>query len=69
MEDAHSVDLGFAQDPDSAYFAVFDGHGGAKFAQLCGSRLSHYVETDPAFSELSHLSLPPHSFLSLPLRA
>jgi protein phosphatase 2C family protein 2/3 len=66
MEDAHSVDLGFAQDPDSAYFAVFDGHGGAKFAQLCGSRLSHYVETDPAFKTCGDYSTAlSNSFLSI----
>ncbi|CAI8020910.1 Probable protein phosphatase 2C T23F11.1 [Geodia barretti] len=65
MEDAHSVELGFAQDPESAYFAVFDGHGGAKFAQLCGSRLSHYLETDSAFRSGDYSTALSNSFLSI----
>ena len=52
MEDAHSVELGYAGNPDSAYFAVFDGHGGAKFAKHCGDHLSRYLQADPSFSEI-----------------
>ena len=50
MEDAHSVQLGYADDPHSSYFAVFDGHGGAKFANYCSSQLYLNLQNDPAFS-------------------
>ena len=57
MEDAHCVELGYAGDPESAFFAVFDGHGGAKFAKHCSSRLSQYLQNDSAFSESPSLPL------------
>lgn len=28
MEDAHAAELCFTGDPDSAFFGVYDGHGG-----------------------------------------
>lgn len=63
MEDAHSVHLHFAQDPDSAYFAVFDGHGGSKFAQYCGSQLHHCLQRDPAFSKTVHVHIYIHHYV------
>lgn len=65
MEDAHSVHLHFAQDPDSAYFAVFDGHGGSKFAQYCGSQLHHCLQRDPAFSKTVHVHIYIHTSLCM----
>ena len=51
MEDAHCVQLRYARNPDSAYFAVFDGHGGARFAEYCSSHLHRRLQNDPAFSK------------------
>lgn len=40
MEDAHSVQLPLCpSDASSAYFAVFDGHGGTHFSTHCGKEL------------------------------
>ena len=52
MEDAHRVELSYAKDPDSSYFAVFDGHGGAKFASYCSSHLHLCLQRDSAFSKI-----------------
>ena len=51
MEDAHSVQLGYTRDPESSYFAVFDGHGGAKFAEYCSTHLHLHLQNNPAFSK------------------
>ena len=61
MEDAHSVKLGYADDPDSSYFAVFDGHGGAKFADYCSLHLSQYLQNNPAFSMTSSVYISLYS--------
>ncbi|XP_022091548.1 probable protein phosphatase 2C T23F11.1 [Acanthaster planci] len=39
MEDAHTTKLNTDDDRDSAFFAVYDGHGGAKVAQYAGQHL------------------------------
>jgi protein phosphatase 2C family protein 2/3 len=31
MEDAHAVELDFAGDRNSAFFGVYDGHGGVRY--------------------------------------
>ena len=59
MEDAHSVQLNYAGDPDSSYFAVFDGHGGAKFAEYCSTHLHLHLHNDPAFSKMVHETKTP----------
>lgn len=52
MEDAHSVQLPLsAEDKDSAYFGVFDGHGGAQFAAYCGEHLHKEIMSDVSFSK------------------
>ena len=52
MEDAHSVQLPLStEDKDSAYFGVFDGHGGAQFAAYCGEHLHKEIMSDVSFSE------------------
>ena len=55
MEDAHCIQLKYAQDPDSAYCAVFDGHGGPKFAWYCGKELHLCLQRQESFSKYSML--------------
>lgn len=43
MEDAHTHILSLPDDPGTAFFAVFDGHGGAKVAEYAGRHLHKYV--------------------------
>lgn len=44
MEDAHTHILSLGpEDPEAAFFAVYDGHGGAKVAQYAGSHLHKAV--------------------------
>ncbi|CAJ0942558.1 unnamed protein product, partial [Mesorhabditis belari] len=39
MEDAHTHLLSLPDDPNTAFFAVYDGHGGAKVSQYAGIHL------------------------------
>ena len=39
MEDSHSIQLGIPEAPDSSWFAVFDGHGGAFTAQYAAQHV------------------------------
>lgn len=39
MEDGYRIIEGYLNDPSQAYFAVFDGHGGAQAMEYCRSRL------------------------------
>ena len=63
MEDAHSVQLPLSTaDKDSAYFGVFDGHGGAQFAAYCGKHLHKEIMSDVSFSEWGSIG---HIFMIL----
>jgi len=44
MEDAHCHILSLTpEDPEAAYFGVFDGHGGAKVAAYAANNLHRYI--------------------------
>ncbi|KAL0540015.1 hypothetical protein IC582_024241 [Cucumis melo] len=43
MEDRFSVSVGIQGDSRQAFFGVFDGHGGAKVAEIAAKRLSENV--------------------------
>lgn len=43
MEDAHTHILSLPNDKDASFFAVFDGHGGAKVAEYAGRHLHRRV--------------------------
>lgn len=45
MEDAHYVEDAFNNNPDQAFFAVYDGHGGKECATFCAENL-HKVLKD-----------------------
>jgi len=47
QEDAHNCIVDY--DENSAYFAVYDGHGGAEVAQYCSVHLPDYIKTMPAY--------------------
>ncbi|XP_012535133.1 probable protein phosphatase 2C T23F11.1 isoform X2 [Monomorium pharaonis] len=43
MEDSHVHILSLPNDPGTAFFAVYDGHGGAAMAQHAGKHLHEYI--------------------------
>uniref|UniRef100_A0A2M4ANN3 protein-serine/threonine phosphatase n=1 Tax=Anopheles triannulatus TaxID=58253 RepID=A0A2M4ANN3_9DIPT len=43
MEDSHTHILSLPDDPGTSFFAVYDGHGGAKVAQYAGMHLHKYI--------------------------
>ncbi|CAN7944573.1 unnamed protein product [Ixodes hexagonus] len=51
MEDAHTHLLSLSEDKDAAFFAVYDGHGGAKVAQYAGSHVHRKIVMQPAYQK------------------
>lgn len=51
MEDAHTQILSLENDKNASFFAVFDGHGGAKVAEYAGMHLHDKVVSDPEYEE------------------
>ena len=51
MEDSHTHILSLPDDPGTAFFAVFDGHGGAKVAEYAGKHLHKYIIKRPEYKE------------------
>lgn len=49
MEDAHTHILSLNEDRDAAFFAVYDGHGGAKVAQYAGNNLHKKIVSQSAY--------------------
>jgi len=49
MEDAHTHILSLNEDPDTPFFGVYDGHGGAKIAQYAGRNLHKYIVKRPEY--------------------
>ncbi|XP_063916035.1 probable protein phosphatase 2C T23F11.1 [Zophobas morio] len=43
MEDSHTHILSLPDDPDTAFFAVYDGHGGSKISEYAGKHLHKFV--------------------------
>ncbi|CAL8079358.1 unnamed protein product [Orchesella dallaii] len=43
MEDSHTHILNLPDDPEAAFFAVYDGHGGAAVAQHAGNNLHKFI--------------------------
>ncbi|GLG96107.1 hypothetical protein R5R35_007275 [Gryllus longicercus] len=51
MEDSHTHILSLPDDPGTAFFGVYDGHGGAKVAQYAGKHLHKYIVKRPEYKE------------------
>ncbi|XP_058119076.1 probable protein phosphatase 2C T23F11.1 [Anopheles ziemanni] len=51
MEDSHTHILSLPDDPGTAFFAVYDGHGGAKVAEYAGKHLHKYITRRPEYGE------------------
>lgn len=49
MEDAHTHILSLPDDPEAAFFAVYDGHGGAKVAHYAGNHLHRSILSQPEY--------------------
>lgn len=49
MEDSHTHILSLPDDPGTAFFAVYDGHGGANVAEYAGMHLHKFVVKQPEF--------------------
>ena len=51
MEDAHTELLSMPGDKDTCFFAVYDGHGGAKVAQYASQNLHKKIVAQPYYSQ------------------
>lgn len=51
MEDAHTQLLSLDNDKNSAFFAVYDGHGGHRVAEYAGFHLHEKILNQPCYSE------------------
>lgn len=49
MEDSHTHILSLPDDPDTAFFAVYDGHGGANVAEYAGKHLHKFITQRPEY--------------------
>ncbi|XP_049287242.1 probable protein phosphatase 2C T23F11.1 [Anopheles funestus] len=49
MEDSHTHILSLPDDPGTSFFAVYDGHGGAKVAEYAGKHLHKYITRRPEY--------------------
>jgi hypothetical protein len=50
--DAHSVKLSLKNHPDTAFFGIFDGHGGSRASQYVSERLVGLIEElDDVFNQ------------------
>lgn len=50
MEDAHTHILNLHNDKNAAFFAVYDGHGGAKVAEYAGNHLHERVFNQQSYN-------------------
>ena len=50
MEDAHTQLLSLEKDKNAAFFAVYDGHGGARVAEYAGNHLHERILNQPSYS-------------------
>ena len=51
MEDAHCHELSVDDDPNTSYFAVYDGHGGDQVSKYVNERLYKIISEQPAFKD------------------
>jgi serine/threonine protein phosphatase PrpC len=51
MEDSHTHILSLPDDPAAAFFAVYDGHGGAHVAEYSGKHLHKFIIKRPEYEK------------------
>lgn len=49
MEDSHTHILSLPDDPDAAFFAVYDGHGGAGIGKYAAEHLHNIIVRRPEY--------------------
>lgn len=49
FQDAHNALLDF--DENTAFFAVYDGHGGQEVAQYCSQKLPQFIKDTEAYKK------------------
>ena len=52
MEDAHTQLLSLEKDSHAAFFAVYDGHGGARVAEYAGNHLHNKITSQSTYSKI-----------------
>lgn len=65
MEDSHTHILSLPDDPGTAFFAVYDGHGGAKIAEYAGKHLHKYIINRNEYKEGNIADAMRQGFLEL----
>ncbi|XP_057341669.1 probable protein phosphatase 2C T23F11.1 [Microplitis mediator] len=65
MEDCHVHILSLPDDPGSAFFAVYDGHGGATMSQHAGKHLHDYIIKTREYKEGKIVEAMEQGFLQL----
>ncbi|XP_054724367.1 probable protein phosphatase 2C T23F11.1 [Uloborus diversus] len=65
MEDAHTHLLSLAEDKEASFFAVYDGHGGAKVAEYAGNNLHKKIVTHPSYKKGDLVEAIKQSFLEV----
>lgn len=65
MEDCHMHILSLPDDPGTAFFAVYDGHGGAAMAQYAGKHLHEYITKRREYKEGNIVQAIQQAFLEL----
>ncbi|GBP17807.1 Probable protein phosphatase 2C T23F11.1 [Eumeta japonica] len=49
MDDSHTHILSLPDDPGTAFFAVYDGHGGSNIAEYAGKHLHKFITARPEY--------------------
>lgn len=65
MEDSHTHILSLPDDPGSAFFAVYDGHGGAKVAEYAGKHLHKFITKRAEYKEGNIVDAMKQAFLEI----
>jgi len=65
MEDAHTHILSLPEDPAAAFFAVYDGHGGAKVAHYAGNNLHKRIACQIAYNDGNIVEAMQSGFLQI----
>ncbi|GIX73428.1 probable protein phosphatase 2C T23F11.1 [Caerostris darwini] len=65
MEDAHTHLLSLAEDKEASFFAVYDGHGGAKVAEYAGNNLHKKIVSHPSYKKGEVVDAIKSSFLEV----